>query len=114
MPRTHRRQVAVIALAPLVSAGWSTPEAPYGSGNRGVASTDGPSFEVCRVPASDSEGSPEPAITLVDVTREGHAARVEVRGDLASLLTLADVQGSDVRVQLSDTAQVVVDSRMAT
>lgn len=72
------------------------------------------SFDVCQVPASDSESAPEPAITLVDVTREGHAAWVAAGGDLASLLALADVRGSGVRVQLSDAARAVLDSRPTT
>jgi hypothetical protein len=67
------------------------------------------SFDVCQVPASDSDASPEPAITLVDITREGHAAWVEAGGDLASLLALADVRGSGVRVQLSEAARAALE-----
>ena len=67
------------------------------------------SFDVCQVPASDSDAAPEPAITLVDITREGHAAWLEAGGDLASLLALADVGGSGVRVQLSEAARAAVE-----
>lgn len=69
------------------------------------------SFDICLVPAADSDAAPLPAITLVDVTREGFAAWLEAGGDLTSLLELGAIAGSGVRVQLSDAARAALEAR---
>ncbi len=60
------------------------------------------SFDICLVPAGDSDASPEPAIALVDVTRDGYARWAAGSTDLAGLLELTQDRSSGVRVQLAE------------
>jgi hypothetical protein len=69
------------------------------------------SFDICLVPQSDSDADPQPAITLIDVTREGHERWLVEGGDLDTLLALADERGSGVRVQLSGAAREALIGR---
>jgi hypothetical protein len=59
------------------------------------------SFDICLVPASDSDASPEPAIALVDVTRDGYARWAAGSADLAGLLEFTQDHSSGVRVQFT-------------
>ena len=59
------------------------------------------SFDICLVAASDSDVAPEPAIALVDVTREGYERWVADGADLAGLRASTLVRDSGVRLQLS-------------
>jgi hypothetical protein len=53
------------------------------------------------VPASDSDASPEPAIALVDVTRDGYARWAAGSANLTGLLELTQDRTSGVRVQFT-------------
>jgi len=59
------------------------------------------SFDICLVPASDSDASPEPAIALVDVTRDGYDRWAAGSADLAGLLELTEDRSSGVRLQFT-------------
>ncbi len=60
------------------------------------------SFDICLVPASDSDASPEPAIALVDITRDGYARWTAGSADLVDLLELTKDRSSGVRLQLTE------------
>ncbi len=60
------------------------------------------SFDICLVPASDSDDAPEPAIALVDVTREGYERWVADGAGLPALRALTEDRSSGVRLQLSE------------
>ena len=60
------------------------------------------SFDICLVPASDSDASPEPAIVLVDVTRAGFGKWIADGADLVGLRALTNDATSGVRLQLSE------------
>jgi hypothetical protein len=69
------------------------------------------SFDICQVPQRDSDADPQPAITLIDVTREGYARWLADGGDLEALLALAAERRSGVRLQLSDAAKEALAAR---
>ena len=71
------------------------------------------SFDICLVPSSDSDASPEPAIVLVDVTRDGYAAWVEDGADLVGLRAGSRTGGSGVRLELSEPLRALVAERDA-
>jgi len=71
------------------------------------------SFDICLVPASDSDASPEPAIALVDVTREGYEAWIADGADLVGLRAFTKDRASGVRLQLSEALAAVVAARDA-
>ena len=67
------------------------------------------SFDICLVPQTDSDADPQPAITLIDVTREGYERWLAEGADLDTLLTLADERGSGVRVELSEAVRAAFE-----
>jgi hypothetical protein len=69
------------------------------------------SFDICLVPRIDSDVDPQPAIVLIDVTREGYARWLDEGGDLEALLALAAERRSGVRLQLSDAAKEALAAR---
>jgi len=75
--------------------------------------TDLESFDVCLVPASDSDESPEPAIALVDVTREGYERWVADGADLVGLRAFTKDRSSGVRLQFSEPMQQLLAARDA-
>ena len=71
------------------------------------------SFDICLVPSTDSDEAPEPAIALIDVTRDGFARWVSEGPDLTNLRTLTEEESSGVRMQLSAPLSELVASRDA-
>jgi hypothetical protein len=71
------------------------------------------SFDICLVPASDSDASPEPAIALVDVTREGYEAWIADGADLVGLRAATKDRSSGVRLQLSEALSDLLADRDA-
>jgi len=71
------------------------------------------SFDICLVPASDSDESPEPAVVLVDVTREGYERWIEDGADLVGLRAFTRDRSSGVRLQFSDPLQQLLAARDA-
>jgi len=74
------------------------------------------SFDICLVPASDSDESPEPAIALVDMTIEGYERWVAdgpSGADLVRLQELAADRSSGVRLQFSAPMQQLIAERDA-
>ena len=69
------------------------------------------SFDICLVPQIDSDADPQPAIVLIDVTREGFARWLADGGDLAALRDLAAVPRSGVRLQLSEAVEEALSAR---
>jgi len=59
------------------------------------------SFDICLVPASDSDAAPEPAIALVDVTREGYERWIDDGADFVGLRAFTKDRSSGVRLELS-------------
>lgn len=71
------------------------------------------SFDICLVAASDSDAAPEPAIVLVDMTRDGYSRWVEDGADLVGLRAATKVASSGVRLQLSEPLRALVAARDA-
>jgi hypothetical protein len=71
------------------------------------------SFDICLVPASDSDASPEPAIALVDVTREGYEAWIADGADLVGLRASTKDRSSGVRLQFSEPMRELLAARDA-
>jgi len=71
------------------------------------------SFDICLVPASDSDVSPEPAIALVDVTRGGYERWIADGGDLVGLRAFTKDRASGVRLQFSGPMSELLAARDA-
>jgi hypothetical protein len=69
------------------------------------------SFDICLVPASDSDASPEPAIALVDVTREGYERWIADGADLVGLRAFTKDRSSGVRLQFSEPMRELLAAR---
>jgi hypothetical protein len=71
------------------------------------------SFDICLVPASDSDAAPEPAIALVDVTRAGYERWIADGADLVGLRAFTNDRSSGVRLQFSEPMRELLAARDA-